>query len=631
MSLLQMSVSGAVMIGVILGVRAVALYRLPKNILLLLWSIALTRLLLPYSAPCVYSVYSLLERYQHFSFQTANAYPALIQNAETYSIPSDATMETPTINDSQLIKIVWLIGVCICAAFFAIAYCKYRREFREALPLSEENEANAYIQNWLADKNSRRLFLRRSITVRQFDRISTPLTYGVFHPVILLPARHINWNDETALEYMLTHEYTHIYYQDAVLKLIIILTLCVHWFNPMVWVLYILANRDIELRCDEAVIRSLGGKKKSDYAMTLLLMAEQNDGFQPLCSRFSKWYLFGKNNTRAMRVMEERIKAIMKMKKLSLSAGIMGAVLCVGITTAFATSALPEQLKPEDAKQNYNVYTDSESVFVSESPAKAADFKEYEPFGLKFDEKTKVLSYQNKRVRYFYDGAQLEDNCTVTRLEYADAELKGDIDVHTVRQREENGDGSYNVLGKLTSLEIDAPEVFQNRHFVSADVAVTSAEFGEIGMKIFDSVEVGKTDAITGEITKTATETDDDITITVNAQSEATTDAVSEVSEDISSKAPVTVHITDHNDATKSTGMTLEEKFQQYEKYGVRYEASTDGSAGNVYYNNQLARSFADISPNGSAFSFASEAESDIRIQTVYDANGNLTGVKQIN
>jgi|GEM_PF-2053852 len=628
MTLLQMSVFGAVIIGVIVCVRAVALYRLPKNILLFLWGIALTRLLAPYSLPCVYSVYSLLERYQRFSSQTANAYPALIQNAETYSILSNATMEIPTINASQWtqrIKIVWLIGVCVCAGFFAIAYLKCRREFREALPLSGENEANSYIQNWVAEKNSRRLFLRRSITVRQFDRISTPLTYGIFHPVILLPARHMNWNDETALEYVLTHEYTHIYYQDAVLKLIIILTLCAHWFNPMVWVLYILANRDIELRCDEAVIRSLGGKRKSDYAMALILMAEQNNGFQPLCSRFSRWYLFGKNNARAMRVMEERIKAIMKMKKLSLSAGIMGAVLCVGITTAFATSALPAPIQQENVAQNEN----GETLFISESSVKAADFKEYEPFGLKFDEKTKVLSYQNKRVRYFYDGAQLEDNCTVTRLEYADAERKGDIDVHAVRQREENGDGSYNVLGKLISLEIDAPEVFQNRYFVSADLAVTSAKFGEPVTEKFDSIEKAYT--VTGEVTKTATETDDDITITVNAQSEATTDAVSEVSEDISSKAPVTVHITDHNDATKSTGMTLEEKFQQYEKYGVRYEASTDGSAGNVYYNNQLARSFADISPNGSAFSFASEAESDIRIQTVYDANGNLTGVKQIN
>lgn len=629
MSLLQMSVSGAVMISVILGVRAVALYRLPKNILLFLWSIALVRLLVPYSLPCVYSVYSLLERYPYLQFpaSTGNNDPALIQNAGAPFIASDTVMEIPetNIDYSHILKIVWLIGVCVCAAFFTIAYLKYRQKFREALPLNEDNANHKYIQDWLSKKNNRRGFLRRTITIRQFDRISTPLTYGIFHPVILLPARHIDWDDKTALEYMLTHEYAHIYYYDAVFKLIVILALCAYWYNPMVWVLYIFANRDIELRCDETVIRSLGGNKKSDYAMMLILMAEQDSGFQPLCSRFSKWYLFDRNNNaHAMRVMQERITAIMKIKKLSLRTAIVGAVLSVSITTAFATSALPTSLTITDAEQNH--YNDYEIVMISESPVKAADFKEYEPFGLKFDEKTKILSYQNKRVRYFYDGAEIEDNCSVTRLEYSDAERKGDIDVHTVRQREENGDGSYTVLGKITNLEIDSQEVFQNRIFASFRSEATSDSLEGTSTEQSNSAEVAYTVAtVTEDADKSLDDTNGDIIITMTEPSGATTD-LAVITNTPVSEATGTVE----TGKMFKIGITLEEKFQQYEKYGVRYEVNPNGGRGNIYYNNQLAHSFADISPTGSVFSFASDVESDIRIQTVYDENGNLTGVEQI-
>lgn len=93
--------------------------------------------------------------------------------------------------------------------------------------------------------------LRRTITLRQTDRISSPLTFGLLHPVILMP-KETDWDDEASLQFVLEHEFVHIRRLDTAAKLLLITAVCVHWFNPAVWAMYALANRDIELSCDEA-------------------------------------------------------------------------------------------------------------------------------------------------------------------------------------------------------------------------------------------------------------------------------------------------------------------------------------------------------------------------------------------
>ena len=142
--------------------------------------------------------------------------------------------------------------------------------------------------------------MKRPILVRQSDRISAPLTYGIFRPVILMPKK-MDWKNEKQLQYVLSHEYVHIYRYDTVTKLIATLALCIHWFNPFVWVMYILFNRDIELACDESVIRQFGEKSKSAYSLMLINMEATKSGLLPFCNNFSK------------NAIEERITAVMKI------------------------------------------------------------------------------------------------------------------------------------------------------------------------------------------------------------------------------------------------------------------------------------------------------------------------------
>ena len=119
-------------------------------------------------------------------------------------------------------------------------------------------------------------------------------------------------------------------------KPLLAFTACVHWFNPLAWVMLVLANRDIELSCDEAVVRRLGLERRSGYARALLTLEAKKSGLSPFASAFSK------------NAIEERITAIMKMKKTSLLAAVLAAVLVCSMGAAFATSAAEE---PEDLRE----------------------------------------------------------------------------------------------------------------------------------------------------------------------------------------------------------------------------------------------------------------------------------------
>ncbi|MDR0197594.1 MAG: M56 family metallopeptidase, partial [Oscillospiraceae bacterium] len=168
------------------------------------------------------------------------------------------------------------------------------------------------------------------------------MTYGIWKPVILLP-KNTDWRDEPRLRYVLAHEITHIRRFDILLKWLLAAAVCVHWFNPLVWVMYILANRDIELSCDEAVVRTFGETAKSAYALTLIGLEERKSGFSPLCNNFAK------------NAIEERIESIMKIKKKTFAgmaaAGVLTLSLALGMLATSAYNDAPsggEAAKPDE-------------------------------------------------------------------------------------------------------------------------------------------------------------------------------------------------------------------------------------------------------------------------------------------
>ena len=419
MDLLTMSFSAAVMIAAIVILRALLIDRLPKTTFLILWAVVLLRLLVPVSVPSVWSVYSLLQPKQQ-SIQTVQEESTVLPQVEpVVSQPSAITTEpaapavdsaageaeeitatparqessSPTVQQSTPTEqppqaeektkpaislpvepsaLIWGVGAAALGLYFVVGYWRATREFDMSLPVE-----HPFCGEWL-QRQKEKMPLRRQIRIRQFDRIGTPLTYGVRRPTILLPNQTLEEQPKT-LTYILTHEYVHIRRFDCVSKLLLSAALCLHWFNPLVWVMYVLANRDLELSCDEMVLRLLGIENRSAYAMALLEMEEKRSGFGALYSAF------GKN------AIEERIGAIMKMKKRSLLSVVMAVVLVFTLAACLATSPVEEETSAQTASEIAWQYNRENLLW------------NYIPYGFEFNQERNKWQYQNVDVHYFLD------------------------------------------------------------------------------------------------------------------------------------------------------------------------------------------------------------------------------------
>ena len=319
----QMSVAGGVLILFIVLIRALAIHRLPKTTFLALWMIAALRLLLPFSIPLTFNIHIGLDVFSDVvqelpSGNIASTLPG--DSPPSYDIGT--AVPSPATEHISTFEILWLVGVLLLAIYFSISYFRSMRKFRMSIP-----DNTPYIQNWLTAHQ-----ISRPLAVRSSDLISSPLTYGILHPVILLPKK-LDRNDQVALKYVLTHEYVHIRRFDAITKILFAAVLCIHWFNPLVWGMYVLANRDTELSCDAWVIRMTGVKNRSSYALMLIKMEERRNGMSAL------WNHFGKN------AISERIEAIMKFKKTSIWACILALALIAGATTAFAAARTDDNME----------------------------------------------------------------------------------------------------------------------------------------------------------------------------------------------------------------------------------------------------------------------------------------------
>lgn len=337
MNLIQLSISGSAAILFALSIRIVFFRYLPKNTFFTLWIVAAFRLLLPVSI-------------------SLPAYIPLRQTVFTQeSIPLSIGKAVPTLLTQRshqdlfpLLSALWLAGVLLLAVYFLRAYWRGMRIFRFSLP-----DQTSEVQIWLTEHP-----LHRPLAVRRCDRISSPLTYGILRPVILLPK---GWTGTAqSLNYVLTHEYVHVRRFDAAFKLLFAAALCLHWFNPLVWILYRMGNRDMELSCDAGVLKRMGNHTRAEYAHTLLDSEEVR-------SSFSTVYSYFRQNS-----ITERIESIMKYKKSSSAAVILALTLVVGATAAFASA--PTQI-PQDAPALKGILCDNENppyhhaINVEEAPS----------------------------------------------------------------------------------------------------------------------------------------------------------------------------------------------------------------------------------------------------------------------
>ena len=372
MSILKMSMMASILIIIITLIRMFAIHKLPKQIFVLLWSIVLCRLIIPFSIPInIFAKEQQIEPIGEGIFDSRHFEKMMIRNDNVVAhqfIYQDLSLANQSHGSISPYMLLWLLGSIFLATYFIVTHIRFVREYETSLPVWHPN-----INQWLSTCP-----LKRRIDVRESDKIVSPLTYGLFRPIILLP-KGTDYNNIRHLNYVLTHELIHIKRLDVLYKWLLVLTLCIHWFNPIVWLFYRLANRDLELSCDEAVVKKYGESNKAEYALTLINLAEKGSKWAPFLSSFSK------------NSIEERIIAIMKPRRKNIIGVLLTMVLIFGTTlVTYADTNVASNQAGARSLQFYDQVVSAE------------DFKRFaNPYGVS----DKVYIDKNAEERLFIEGA----------------------------------------------------------------------------------------------------------------------------------------------------------------------------------------------------------------------------------
>ena len=315
---------GSALILLVLALRIALQTHLPRRLFPALWCAAAVRLLLPVSIPTHLSIWNLFGKAPQSAAaatgaQTLLPFPNLGQNIAAGVLPAASARVHP-------VFIVWLAGTALLAAYVLIGYIFLVRSFQPAHAAPQAS----------IDETLRLFRFRRTPVIRTTKSRRAPLTFGIVHPIILLPA-DLDASSE-AFQLILAHELAHVRRHDCLRKLLFAVCLCLYWWNPLVWCMAILAGRDMELACDEAVLRVLGSGCRKAYALTLLSMAERAFLPAPLAACFSEHSLAA------------RIRAIAAFRPVSNWVGLCAAIVFALSACVFSTqAALPASSGQEPA------------------------------------------------------------------------------------------------------------------------------------------------------------------------------------------------------------------------------------------------------------------------------------------
>lgn len=296
--LLYMSAAAGILIAVVLLLRRVA-PGLPQRCFVLFWNIVLARLLIPLTLPLPFGV---------------RVYWVADAAAGAASGPG-------------VWRWIWAAGAVTTAAVMAVLYRREWNQLRDALPPDERGRRRLESLGLSSGR----------IRILVSDRISTPVAAGFFRPRIVLPKAFITW-DAQAVAFALQHERTHIARADNLQKLLMTAALCVHWFNPLVWIMRNRFDRDLEKSCDEKVIAAFGEASRCDYADTLVELA----------ARKTCWSVCG--NGFGTGAIHERIVSMMR-EPAGPAAVVAAAALMVCSLAVFLTAPLAVEAAPRPATE----------------------------------------------------------------------------------------------------------------------------------------------------------------------------------------------------------------------------------------------------------------------------------------
>lgn len=375
--LLNMSLTASAAILFVMLIRLL-LKKMPKVISYALWGIVLVRLLCPVSIESDFSMFGLLDTPVVENGSVTNRMefiPNDMIHTENQSIVqsdsgADHVLNNALLQDEEplaadsleaLIKIaacVWLAGILAMGIYTAASCFMLRRKLITSS------------------------FLRDNIYLA--DEITSPFVMGLVRPKIYLPSSI----EEQELPYILMHEQYHICRYDHLVKAAAFIALCIHWFNPLVWAAFIMAEKDMEMSCDEAVVKRMGDSIRADYAASLLSLATGHHIIvgMPLA--------FGEGDTKG------RIRNLANRKKPALWAVFAAGVVCVIAAVCLLTN--PSGTDKAEVENETTVLTDDQATSLGNSIYRTI----YEKY-------SQIAEMKDSKIT-LTDGAESDGKMTIT-------------------------------------------------------------------------------------------------------------------------------------------------------------------------------------------------------------------------
>ena len=331
LKIINMSISASWLVLAVLILRLV-LKKAPKWVNGLLWGIVAVRLLFPFSIESALSLIPSAETIPvGIEMDATPAIDSGINAINSVVNPMIRQFNTPaagaSINPLQItvaiFAFIWVLGVAALLIYTAISYWRLRTKVSTAVILRD----NTF----------------------QSENVSSPFVLGIIKPKIYLPFKI----DKQDMEHVVAHELAHIRRRDHWWKPLGFLLLTIHWFNPLMWLAYVLLCRDIELACDEKVIKELGSEQRADYTQALL-SCSVNRRMIAACP-----LAFGEVG------VKERVKSVMNYKKPAFWIIVLAVAACVAVAVCFLTDPKePEPLRwtqelQDGAIESAEIWTDS--------------------------------------------------------------------------------------------------------------------------------------------------------------------------------------------------------------------------------------------------------------------------------
>lgn len=317
-NVLNVSIAASWLVLAVLVLRFV-LKKAPKWVFVALWGIVALRLLMPFSIESTFSLLPSPHTVSRELLQTQGVQlhaPAYLELVTNPAFPSPVTMELgKSIGSLQwdLVEMtfLWLGGTACMLVYAAVSWWRLRNRVRTAVRVRDNLFRSAYVQS--------------------------PFVLGVFRPKIYLPCGL----EGMELEHVVAHEQAHICRKDHWWKLLGFLLLAIHWFNPLLWLAYVLLCRDMELACDEAVIRELDREQRADYSQALLNCSVHRYAVAacPLA--------FGEVGVKT------RIKSVLHYKKPRFWIVVIALILCMMLAVCFLTDPVGSSIELESSMLYY--------------------------------------------------------------------------------------------------------------------------------------------------------------------------------------------------------------------------------------------------------------------------------------